>query len=138
MFKLTRQGRIAAGSLLLAVLAIEAGGNYVLQLTQGNVPATEFQTTFARTGHGHAGALATLGLATIILTEASALRGPLRHIARWAIPASAVLMPAGFFLSSTGEGATEPNGFYPLIYVGAGTLALGLGVLGIGLLAKRD
>lgn len=139
MLHLSRPGHIAAGSLLLASLAIEAGGNYVLQLTQGKVPATEFQKTFARAGHGHAGSLATLGLTTIMLTEASGLRGPLRHFARWAVPASAVLMPAGFFLSSTGKDRTEPNRLLPLIYIGAGTLAAGLGSIGIGLLATgRD
>ena len=139
MLHLSRPGHIAAGSLLLASLAIEAGGNYVLQLTQGKVPATEFQKTFARAGHGHTGSLATLGLTTIMLTEASGLRGPLRHFARWAVPASAVLMPAGFFLSSTGKDRTEPNRLLPLIYIGAGTLAAGLGSIGIGLLATgRD
>lgn len=53
-----------------------------------------------------------------------------------AVPASAVLMPAEFFLSSAGEWATAPNALYPLIYVGAGTLAVGLVALGISLLAQ--
>lgn len=136
MFTLTRSSRIAAGSLLLAMLGIEAGGNYILQLVQGDAPTTEFQLTFARAGHGHAGSLATLGLATIVLTDAAGLRGIRGHVARWAVPASAVLMPAGFFLSSAGEGAAAPNALYPLIYVGAGTLAVGLVTLGGSLLAQ--
>jgi len=43
-------------------------------------------------------------------------------------------MPAGFFLSSAAPGATEPNGLFSLIYVGAAFLTLGLIMLGIGLL----
>lgn len=135
MLTLTRPSRIAAGSLLLAMLGIELGGNYILDLVQGKAPATEFQQTFARAGHGHAGALATLGLTTIVLTDAAGLSGIRGHVARWAIPASAVLMPAGFFFSSAGQGTTEPNGFYPLIYVGAGMLATGLVTLGGSLLS---
>ena len=136
MFTLTRPSRIAAGSLVLAMLGIEVGGNYILDLSQGKAPATDFQLTFARAGHGHAGQLAALGLATIVLTDAAGLSGIRGHISRWAIPASAVLMPAGFFFSSAGEGATEPNSFYPLIYVGAGTLAAGLITLGGSLLTQ--
>lgn len=136
MFTLTRPSRIAAGSLLLAMLGIEVGGNYILQLVQGSAPATEFQLTFSRAGHGHAGSLATLGLATIVLTDAAGLSGIRGQVARWAVPASALLMPAGFFLSSAGEGATEPNALYPLIYVGAGALAAGLVTLGGSLLSQ--
>jgi len=136
MLTLTRPSRIAAGSLLLAMLGIELGGNYILDLVQGKAPATEFQQTFARAGHGHAGALATLGLTTIVLTDAAGLSGIRGHVARWAIPASAVLMPAGFFFSSAGQGTTEPNAFYSLIYVGAGTLAVGLVTLGGSLLSS--
>lgn len=40
MFTLTRPSRIAAGSLLLAMLGIEVGGNYILQLVQGSAPST--------------------------------------------------------------------------------------------------
>ncbi|AQQ15873.1 hypothetical protein CGLAU_09610 [Corynebacterium glaucum] len=136
MLTLTRPSRTAAGSLLLAMLGIELGGNYILDLVQDKAPATEFQQTFARAGHGHAGALATLGLATIVLTDAAGLSGIRGHIARWAVPVSAVIMPAGFFFSSAGQGATKPNAFYPLIYVGAGTLATGLVVLGGSLLSE--
>lgn len=131
---LSRSGKVAAGSLLLATIAIEAGGNYVLQLTRGNLQATEFQKTFARTGHGHAGSLATLAVGTILLTEVSGLRGVTRQIARWAVPASAIIMPAGFFLSSSGQDREQPNSLFPLVYIGAGTLTAGLLTLGAGLL----
>lgn len=132
---LSSSGRAAAGLTLLAMIGIELGGNYVLDISRGKLPATEFQTTFARTGHGHAGALATLGLAGSLLAEHTALPGPARQFARWSIPAASVLMPAGFFLSSMGKDRTEPNRLMGLVYVGAGVLAAGLGTLGVGLLA---
>lgn len=126
--------RLAAGLLLLAFLGIEAGGNYALSLILDPESATEFQTTFARAGHGHAGVLAILGLITICLTEQTRWRGALLMLARWSIPASAVLMPAGFFLSSLSDGATEPNGLIALVYVGALVLAMGLILVAVGLL----
>lgn len=131
---LSRPGSAAAGVLLLTILTIEIGGAYVLHLSLGNLPATEFQTTFARAGHGHAGVLVILGLLSILLTDAAGLTGWLSHITRWTIPVAAILMPAGFFLSSLGQEVTEPNTFVVLIYLGAVVLALGLAVLGIALL----
>jgi hypothetical protein len=44
-------------------------------------------------------------------------------------------MPAGFFAASMGRGRTQPNKFVALILAGAAVLALGLGSLGVGLLA---
>jgi len=126
--------RLAAGILLLAIIGIEFGGNYGLSLILDPDEATEFQTTFARAGHGHAGVLAILGLITICLTEQTRYRGAALLLARWSVPASAILMPAGFFLSSAAPGATEPNGLFSLIYVGAAFLTIGLIMLGIGLL----
>ena len=86
MKPLRRGARAAEGLLLLATIGIEAGGNYVLALTRGQEQATEFQTTFARSGHGHAGSLATLGAVTVILAEQTELKGPALQVARWAVP----------------------------------------------------
>lgn len=130
MKPLSRGARAAEGLLLLATVGIEVGGNYVLALTRGQEQATEFQKTFARAGHGHAGSLATLGTATIILAEQTDLRGPALQVARWAVPASAVLMPAGFFLSAAGKDLEEPNQLFPLVQTGAVVLATGLVTLG--------
>ena len=126
--------RLAAGILLLAIIGIEFGGNYGLSLILDPDEATEFQTTFARAGHGHAGVLAILGLITICLTEQTRYRGAALLLARWSVPVSAIFMPAGFFLSSMSPGATEPNGLFFLIYVGAVFLTIGLIMLGVGLL----
>jgi predicted DNA repair protein MutK len=57
----------------------------------------------------------------------------MKSVARHSIPASAVLLPAAFFLSVLSPEATEPNTMIYLAYVGGVSLAVGLLVLGIGL-----
>jgi len=62
------------------------------------------------------------------------MSGILTVLARNGIWAAAILMPAGFFFSAAGKGATSPNRFIVLLYVGVASLALGVVSLGIGLL----
>jgi hypothetical protein len=50
------------------------------------------------------------------------------------VPASAILLPAAFFRSVLQPVAQRPNGFIYLAYVGASLLAVGVVVLGVGLL----
>jgi predicted DNA repair protein MutK len=57
-------------------------------------------------------------------------------VARHSILAAAVLLPAALFLSVLSPEATEPNAMIYLAYVGAGSLAFGVLVLGIGLVRK--
>ena len=57
-------------------------------------------------------------------------------IVRMAIPSSAILLPAGFFFSVASPGATAPNQLIDLCYVGAAVLALGVLILGIGLVRR--
>jgi len=49
---------------------------------------------------------------------------------------AAILMSAGFFLSSTGQGRTQPNALIWLVYAGAVSLTAGVVTLGIGLLVS--
>lgn len=123
-----------AGTILLTVVAIEYGGFFLLRVVRGGEPVTPFQATFVRAGHAHAGVLVTLALVCTILVDAAHMSGWLGLLARNAIPAAAVLIPAGFFFSATGRGVTKPNRFITLIYAGAASLALGVISLGVGLL----
>lgn len=132
---LSADSRSTAGALLLTIVAIEWGGWYVLRLVRRQRPATEFQRTFARAGHAHAGVLVTLALVGQILADAARLSGPLAILARDGIWAAAILMPAGFFLSSAGREAVAPNRLIALVYAGIVSLTLGVVTLGIGLLA---
>lgn len=47
-----------------------------------------------------------------------------------------LLLPAAFFLSVLSPDATEPNALIYLAYIGALSLAVGLLVLGIGLIRR--
>jgi len=131
---LSSAAQTTAGVLLLTIVAVEFGGWYVLQLVTGRQEATPFQKTFARAGHAHAGVLVSLALICQLFADAAALEGPLASVARSGVPLAAILIPAGYFFSSTGRGVTEPNRLIALIYVGAVSLALGVVALGIGLL----
>jgi hypothetical protein len=134
MLELSTEAARLAGILMLAVVTIESGGWFLTRVATGAVPTTEFQRSFARAGHGMAGTLVTLGLVGVILTDATTLDGFAGWVARSGIPLAAILMPAGFFLSSTGQGRTEPNRLVWLVWLGALFLAAGAITLGIGLL----
>jgi hypothetical protein len=56
---------------------------------------------------------------------------------RLALPAAAVLMSLGFLLSVLSPEATEPNVPIYLSYVAGIVLAVGLLVLGVGLVRRR-
>ncbi len=131
---LSPEARSTAGVLLLSILAVEFGGLFVLRLVRRQQPATSFQIAFARAGHAHAGVLVTLGLVAQILADATTLNGLPAALARSCIPVAAILMSAGFFLSSAGQGVTQPNRLIIVLYAGVVALGLGAGFLGIGLL----
>lgn len=122
-----------AGVLLLTVVAIESGGYYMLSLWTRRNTKTPFQIGFARAGHAHAGVLVILSLVIQIYVDAAGMTGILGAIAREGVPAAAILMPAGFFLSSIGAGRTSPNRFIWLTIAGTVTLAAGVVAAGFGL-----
>ena len=132
---LSAEARTTAGTLLLTIVLVEFGGLYVLRLVTGRQAATSFQKTFARAGHAHAGVLVSLALMCQIFADAAGLDGPLATLARTGVPLAAILIPSGYFLSSAGRGATEPNRLIALVYLGALSLASGVVALGIGLLS---
>lgn len=132
---LSAEARLTAGILLLTIVAVEFGGTYMLRVVRGALAVTPFQVAFARAGHAHAGVLVILGLVVQPFADGAGLSGVVGWAARSAIPLAAILMSAGFFLSSMGAGRTSPNRLILLVYAGAVSLALGSLSLGIGLLA---
>ena len=96
----------------------------------------ELRQDLWRAGHAHAGVLLILSLVALRYVDEAVLSARAKWFARAAIPASAILLPAAFFLSVLRPSATEPNGFIYLAYVGAVVLALGVLVLGVGLLRR--
>ncbi len=126
--------RATAGVLLVTIVLIETGGIYLLSIVGGRVERTPFQLAFARAGHAHAGVLVTLALVSQLFADAVVLDGPIAWLARSGVAGAAIVMPAGFFLSSIAPGATRPNRLIALVYAGAVLLGLGAASLGIALL----
>lgn len=127
-----------AGILLITVVGIAYGGTFMLRVVQGAVPATDFQKSFFRAGHAHAGVLVILGLLSCLLVDATNLDGGWQVVARNAVPLAAILIPAGFFLAPLGRGRTTPNRLILLVWLGAASLTAGVLTLGIGLLAASS
>ena len=131
---LSDAARSTAGILLLTILAVEFGGWYMLQVVGRRVELTGFQRAFSRAGHAHAGVLVILSLVVQLYADAAGATGVLAGVTRSAVPLAAILMPAGFFLSSIGRGRTSPNALVLLIYAGAAAVAAGVAALGVALL----
>ncbi|ASO18963.1 hypothetical protein FHR81_001229 [Actinoalloteichus hoggarensis] len=124
--------RIIAGLVLLTVVGIAVGGWFMTRIVTGRVAMTDFQKSFARAGHGHAGVLVILSL--VGLLYADTMTGVLGWSARLGLPLAAALMSGGFFAASAGSGRTSPNKAVVLLWAGALCLVVGVVSLGIGLL----
>ena len=131
---LSRESRRIAGLLLLSIIAVEFGGYYLTRVASGKENLTDFQEAFSRAGHAHAGVLVALSLIIVVLADAADLHGPIGYVGRLGVPAAAILMPTGFFLSSRTAGATEPNGWVVLLWLGAISLTVGVVTVGVALL----
>ncbi len=135
---MSRESRLTAGVLLILMPAVVYGGTSILSLLIGDPDygQNQLRQDLWRAGHAHAGVLLVLSLVTLRYVDEANLPGWLKSVARHSIPAAAVLLPAAFFLSVLSPEATEPNAIIYLAYVGAVSLALGLLVLGIGLVRR--
>ena len=132
---LSDASRVIAGVMFISIITIEYGGYFMTRIVRGQVAMTEFQKSFARAGHAHAGVLVTLGLVGLLVVDASGLTGFWAWVGRLGIPIAAILMPAGFFASSGGKNVSQPNNAIWALWAGAACLAIGAVTLGIGLLA---
>ena len=131
---LSDASRTLAGILLVSFVTIETGGAYLVKISTGREEVTEFQRGFARAGHAHAGVLVLLALVCQLYVDGTDQSGLIGWLSRSGVAAAAILMPAGFFFSSTGKGRSQPNRFIVLVFAGAVLLGAGVLSLGIGLL----
>lgn len=134
MLEITEAARVTAGIVFLAAITVTSGGWFLTRVTLGGVEATEFQRSFFRAGHAHAGTLIILGLLCLLFTEVTELTGFWQWLSRTGVLIAAILMPAGFFLSAIGPGRTTPTRLIALLWVGAVFLIAGLAACGFGLL----
>jgi hypothetical protein len=128
-----------AGIILITVPTIQYGGYFLLTslMDRGSrYMDNPLRQNFFRAGHAHAGVIILLSLICQILADSATLPGWLLWLARIGVPAAAILISLGFFVSMPTPDATAPNGLVLLIYVGAVLLAVSVLTLGIGLLRK--
>jgi hypothetical protein len=133
------QSRLVAGILLILVPTVEIGGVSILSLLISDPQYTQndLRQDLWRAGHAHAGVWLILSLVALRYVDEANLSEGMRWVVRLALPAAAVLMPLGFFLSVLSPGATQPNALIYLTYVAGVVLAVGLLVLGVGLVRGR-
>ncbi|WP_332449250.1 hypothetical protein [Methanoculleus sp.] len=131
------ESRRMAGILLIVLPAVVYGGVSILSLLVNDPAYMEnpLREALWRAGHGHAGVI--LALVALRYVDEANLSNGMKHVVRESIPLSAILLPLGFFLSVLDPGATEPNALIYLVYIGAVVLAVGLLILGFGLVRKR-
>ena len=133
------QSRLVAGILLILIPTVEIGGVSILSLLISDPQYTQndLRQDLWRAGHAHAGVWLVLSLVALRYVDEANLSEGMRWVVRLSLPAAAVLMPLGFFLSVLPPEATEPNGLIYLTYVAGVVLAVGLLVLGVGLIRGR-
>jgi hypothetical protein len=134
---MSHASKVMAGVILLTVPSIQYGGYFLLTSLmnrQSGYMDNPLRQNFFRAGHAHAGVFIILALVCQILVDSAALPDSLAWAVRIGVPLTAILIPAGFFLSMTNPAATAPNGMVRLIYVGIVVLAFSVLTLGVGLL----
>ena len=137
---MTPKSRRMAGILLLFLPLVIYGGVslVVLLVNDPRYLANPLRQDMWRAGHAHAGVLLILSLVALRYVDAARLSNAAREWVRHAIPAAAVLLPLGFFLSVADPSSREPNGLLYLVYLGALLLASALIVLGTGLIRSPE
>ena len=133
---MSRESHLTAGVLLILMPAVVYGGASILSLLVGD-PAyaqNQLRQDLWRAGHAHAGVLIILSLITLRYVDEAGLPNGMKRVVRHSIPVAAILLPAAFFLSVLSPEATEPNALIYLAYVGAVSLAMGLLLLGVGMI----
>lgn len=132
------ESRRLAGVLLVILPTVMVGGVSLLSLLalDPDYTANPLRQDLWRAGHAHAGVLLVLSLVALRYVDEASLSARMKSLVRTAIPSSAILLPAAFFLSVLSPRATQPNGLIVLAYLGAIALAVGVVTLGIGLLRR--
>lgn len=130
------KSRRMAGILIIILPAVIYGGVSILTflISDPTYIQNPLRQDLWRAGHAHAGVILLLALIALRYVDDTNLSNNLKRVVREAIPISAILLPVGFFLSVLEPDATEPNGLIYLAYIGAVVLAIGLLILGIGLI----
>jgi len=132
--------RLMAGLIIITLPTIQYGGYFLLTSLmdkQSGYMDNALRQNFFRAGHAHAGVIVILSLLSQIFVDVTVLPEPLQWLIRIGVPASAILISAGFFFSMLSPGAATPSRVVYLIHSGAVILVLSVITLGIGLLRGK-
>jgi hypothetical protein len=132
------ESRLLAGILLIVLPTVMIGGVSILSLLIGDPAYMEnpLRQDLWRAGHAHAGVWLILALVALRYVDEANLSNRMKWLVRGSIPIAAILVPSAFFLSVLSPDATVPNGLIYLAHVGAVLLAVGVLVLGVGLVRR--
>jgi hypothetical protein len=132
------ESRRVAGILLIVLPTVMFGGVSILSLLIGDPTYLKnpLRQDLWRAGHAHAGVWLILALVALRYVDEANLSSSMKWLVRASIPLAAILVPAAFFLSVLSPEATSPNGLIYLAHVGATLLAVGVLVLGVGLVRR--
>jgi hypothetical protein len=135
---MTYESRLLAGILLIVLPTVMIGGVSILSLLIGDPTYAEnaLRQDLWRAGHAHAGVWLILALVALRYVDEANLSDGMKWLVRGSIPIAAILVPAAFFLSVLSPDARAPSGVILLAYVGAVLLAVGVLVLGVGLIRR--
>src|SRR5271169_3078343 len=136
MLQISNVTRLLCGVILITVPTIEFGGVFLLKMLRGQEAGymdNPIRQNLFRAGHAHAGVIVILSLICQVLVDSIFLPGPLAWIVRIGVPAAAILIPLGFFLSVAPPRSERPNSAIRLVYIGAAVLAISVLILGVGL-----
>lgn len=125
-----------AGILLVVFPTVVVGGVSILTLwlRRHEYYDHPLRPRLWAAGHAHAGVLLILSLVALLLVDQTDLADGWKQVVRFTIPASAILVPAAFFLSIVRPRAERPGRLIMLAPVGAVSVSVGMLVLGVGLL----
>src|SRR6266536_2646262 len=129
---------LVAVILMIVLPTVMIGGVSILSLLIGDPTYMEnsLRQDLWRAGHAHAGVWLILALVALRYVDEANLSNRMKWLVRGSIPIAAILVPAAFFLSVLSPHATTPSGVILLAYVGAALLAVGVLVLGVGLVRR--
>jgi hypothetical protein len=135
---MTNESRRLAGILLIVLPSVMFGGVSLLSLliNDPTYMRNPLRQDLWRAGHAHAGVWLVLALVALRYVDEANLSNAMKWLVRGSIPIAAILVPAAFFLSVLSPDATSPNGLIYLAYVGGALLAIGVLVLGVGLVRR--
>jgi hypothetical protein len=137
---MTHESRRLAGILLIVLPTVMFGGVSILSLLVGDPTYMQnpLRQDLWRAGHAHAGVWLILALVALRYVDEANLSDAMKWLVRGSIPIAAILVPAALFLSVLSPDAKAPNGLIYLAYVGAVLLAIGVFVLGVGLVRRPE